>query len=264
MNKTKFLFLGVLILSTLFSCDYTPPINKKIIEAQKYIESRQYKKSVVLYEEILDRNPNKELRLKISYQLGELYSIYLGQYKKAVKYYEEAKSLTQDPIWLIKIEEKLGETNFSYLKNYAEAIENYKRLSGFTPRLKDYDLYEFRTAISYYYLRKYDYAIELLTNIQKNPGHEFFNQSFYYLGLLYFDRKDFAKALFVWNEYIKREQKPEKLAQAKFFIANIYEVTEHYTEAYDIYYSILNDYPNPDIVQMRLNSLYNRKKARRR
>jgi tetratricopeptide (TPR) repeat protein len=265
--QTKNKTLRVILLCiTLFSisCDFTPPINRKIIDAQNYISDQKYNQAAYLYEDILKSNPSSQLRLKICYQLGELYSIYLGQYKKAVANYDEVKNLTEDPLWLIKIEEKLADINFNYLKDYNEAIKNYTRLSEFIPKLKRHDYFQFQIAISYYKLKENEKAILALTKIQLDTNHEYFIRSFYYLGLIYYEKKDYNKSLFVWSEYLKRETKKENIVQAKFLVANIYESTENLKMAYDIYYSISNDYPNSAVIQNRLSSLYSRRVSRHR
>ncbi len=263
--KNKIFWVVILFTTlSLLSCDFTPPINRKIIDAQNYITEQKYNKAAFLYEDILKSNPGPELRLKICYQLGELYSIYLGQYKKAVYYYNDVKDLTEDPLWLIKTEEKLADINFNYRKNYKDAIKNYTRLSEFTPKLKKYDYFQLQIALAYYFLNDGENAIRQLTKIQSDPNGEYFVRSFYYLGLIYFEKKDFNKALFVWSEYLKRETKKENIVQAKFLVANIYESTENLKMAYDIYYSIANDYPNRDVIQNRMTALYERRVSRRR
>jgi len=255
------LLIFIILMS---SCDFTPPINRKIIDAQNYITKQEYKKAAYLYEDILKSNPAPDLRLKMCYQLGELYSIYLGEYKKAVYYYNEVKELTEDPLWLIKTEEKLAEINFNYRKDYKEAIKNYTRLSLFTPKLKKYDFFQFQIALAYYYVKDTENAIKQLLKIESDTNHEYFVRSFYYLGLIYYEQKDYNKALFVWSEYLKRETKKEYVVQAKFLVANIYESTENLKMAYDIYYSIADEYPNPEVIENRLTSLYQRRVARRR
>lgn len=257
-------FTTALFISSCGIIDFTPPINTKIIEAQNYITSQKYDKAAYLYEEILKNNVAPELKIKLCYQLGELYSIYLGKHKRAVFYYNEVKNLTEDPIWLIKIEEKLAEINFLYLKNYPEAIKNYSKLSEFTPKLKNYDFFQYQIAMAYYYLADYERAIDQLTKIESNPNNEYFVRSFYQLGLIYFEKKDYNKALYVWSEYLSRETKKENIVQAKYLIANIYESTDNLKMAYDIYYSISKDYPNKEVIQSRLSSLYDRRVARRR
>ncbi|RPJ74521.1 MAG: hypothetical protein EHM20_10475, partial [Alphaproteobacteria bacterium] len=203
LNKLSKISIGVVALATaLFfvSCDFTPPINRKIIDAQNYITEQKYNKAAYLYEDILKSNPGTELRLKICYQLGELYSIYLGEYNKAAYYYTEVKELTEDPLWLIKTEEKLADINFNYRKNFKEAIKNYTKLSEFTPKLKKYDFFQLQIALSHYFLKDTENAIKELTNIQSDPNHDYFIRSFYYLGLIYYEKKDYNKALFIWSE----------------------------------------------------------------
>ncbi len=265
LYKKKVVYFTTAFFFLFFaSCDFTPPINRKIIDAQNYITDQKYDRSTYLYEDILKSNPSPELRLKICYQLGELYSIYLGNYKKAAYYYNEVKNLTEDPLWLIKTEEKLAEINFNYLKKYKDAIKNYTRLSEFTPKLKNFDFFQLQIGLAHYYLNDKNKALEQLTIIQSSSNHEYFVRSFYYVGLIYFEQKEFNKALYVWSEYLKRETKRDAIVQAKFMVANAYESTENLKLAYDIYYSIANDYPNPDVIQSRLNSLYTRRVSRRR
>lgn len=265
MNQYKCQAAIIFIMAVfLFACDFTPPINRKIIDAQRNISEQKYSEAASLYEEILNKNLSSDLRLKISYQLGELYSIYLGKYKKAVYYYSEVKSLTEDPLWLIKIEEKLADIHFNYLKNYEEAIKNYKRLSEFNPRLKKYDWFQIQIAESYYKLGRLDEAVDQLNKIQSNQNNEYFLRSFYLLGLIYFEKKEYNKSLYVFSEFLKRETDKEKTIEAKFIVANIYESTDNLKLAYDIYYSLLKEYPNKEVIQNRLNSLYERRVARRR
>lgn len=263
-KKIKKVAMALAIATFFSSCDFTPPINRKIVDAQNYISNQNYAKAAYLYEEILKSGPADDLRLKIVYQLGELYSIYLGDYKKAAYYYNQVKEITEDLLWLIKAEEKLAEINFNYIKNYRDAIKNYTRLSEFTPKLKNFDFFELQIALSYFYLNDKESALNQLNKIQSNSNHEFFMRSFYYVGLVYFEQKEFNKALYMWQEYLKRETKKENIVQAKFMVANAYESTENLKMAYDIYYSIANDYPNPDVIQNRLQSLYQRRVSRRR
>ena len=47
-------------------------------------------------------------------------------------------------------------------------------------------------------------------------------------------------------------------------MANAYETMERLKEAYNIYYSIVGEYPNNEVIKARLNSIYERKVARKR
>ena len=47
-------------------------------------------------------------------------------------------------------------------------------------------------------------------------------------------------------------------------MANSYESLENLKSAYNIYYSILGEYPNTEVIQNRLKGIYNRRIARKR
>ena len=67
-----------------------------------------------------------------------------------------------------------------------------------------------------------------------------------------------------WFEYLKREKQKNKIVQVKFLIANAYESDEQLKNAYNIYYSLLGDYPNQEVLKSRLKSIYERRVARKR
>jgi len=265
-NPTKLHKKAVVIITAffIFACDFTPPVNRKIIDAQKYITNQDYTKAAYLYQEILKNNLDIDLKIKINYQLGELYSIYLGEYKKAEFHYNEVKNISEDPLMLIKLEEKIADIQFNYTKNYLGAINSYKKLIEIKPRLKMADSYEYDIARSYYKLNEADKSLEKLKEIQLNTNHEFFVKSFYLMGLIYYEIKDYPKALFVWTEYLKRETDKNQAVETTFLIASIYEATENLKQAYEIYKSILKEYPNEEVIQNRMKSLYERRVSRRR
>ena len=71
LQKNKILAL-VLISAFFISCDFSPRLHKKILEAQEYIKRQQYSKAISQYKEILKNNPPPDIKVKINYQLGEL------------------------------------------------------------------------------------------------------------------------------------------------------------------------------------------------
>jgi hypothetical protein len=84
------------------------------------------------------------------------------------------------------------------------------------------------------------------------------------MGLIEFYNKNWDKAVEYWLEYLKRERRKDQIVKVKFLIANAHESNEKLKEAYNIYYSLLPAYPNPDVLRARLKSLYARRVARKR
>ncbi len=248
----------------LISCDFTPRLHKKILDAQQYIKLQRYSDAIIQYEKILESNPPNDIKVKIYYQLGELYSINLSKNKKAIDYFKRIKTITNEPLWLVKVEERIGEINFNFTKNYSESIKSYKKLAAFTPKLENLDYYQNQLALSYRNSNRLEQAKHEFLKIQSNPNHKYFVKSFYYLGLVHFQERKWNKAIYLWNEYIKRETRKDSVVQTKFLMANAYETMEKLKMAYNIYYSILGKYPNTEVVQNRLNAIYKRRIARKR
>ena len=258
------ILLALLVLTSSCIFDFTPRIHQKILIAQKHITDQEYESAVKKYHEILEEVPPKDIKIKIFYQLGELYAVSLGQYKKGIHYYEKIRELTVEPLWLVKTQERVGEISFIYLKDFEKSEAVYKELISFRPRLNNYELYEYRHALSLMNQRKYEVAEIVLTEIQSNVAGKYFVDSFYRMAQLNIELKEWRKAISYLVEYIKREKRKDKVVKAKFMLANTYEVIEKLKTAYNIYYSILGEYPNTKVIQERLKSVYDRRVARRR
>ncbi|OUR92949.1 hypothetical protein A9Q84_20795 [Halobacteriovorax marinus] len=264
-QQTTNKILALIFISAFFiSCDFTPRLHKKILEAQEYIKQQKYHKAIGQYKIILKNNPPSDIKVKIFYQMGELFSTNLGKNRQALIYFREIKELTESPLWLVKAEERIGEISFTYLKDYILSERSYKLLVNFTPRLEKYDFYQFRLAQTYLKKNNYNKAFNELSKIQKLKSHTYYVSSFYQLGLLNFQKKNWEEAIKIWKEYLRRETKKENLIQSKFLMANAYETMGKLKQAYNLYYSILGDYPNTDVVKNRLNSIYNRRVSRKR
>lgn len=258
----KFLVLLVLLGSS--SCDFTSGLNQDILSAQKYVDNQQFSKAVELYERILKKNPSKVIKTKINYQLAEIYYLYLDEQVKALKYYQFIVDNVDDPLWQVKSLEKMADINFSFAKNYQESIRSYQILMQVKPRLKNFDYYYFRVGESYFEMGLYKKAREIFNQVLSQPTNPYHVEAFYQMGLIEFYNQNWEKAVEFWHEYLKRERRKDLIVKVKFLIANAYESNEKLKEAYNIYYSLLPTYPNPDVLRARLKSLYARRVARKR
>jgi len=248
----------------VWSCDFTPGLNRSILEAQTYVDNQEFDKAVDVYERVLKANPSKSIKTKINYQLAEIYYLYLDQQVKALKYYNFIIENVDDPLWQVKSLEKIAEINFSFAKNFHEAINAYETLMKFKPKLKNFDYYYLRVGESYFELGDYKKAREIFNQIINQPTHPYNVEAFNQMGLIEFYNKNWDRAVEYWFEYLKREKRRDQITKVKFLIANAYESNEKLKEAYNIYYSLLPVYPNPDVLKERLKALYSRRVSRKR
>lgn len=256
----------ILILSFLlfYSCDFTPPLSREVLQAQSYVSNQEYKKAISAYKNILKKNPSRDLEVKIQYQIGDIYSIYLNKNLEALKYYKNVIKISKDPLWLVKTEERLGDVYFTYLKDYKESYLVYRKLTSFNPPLKNNNTYKFRLALSDFFQGRLDKADKTFEEISKDISSKYSVRSVFYRALCSFENKDWNKTIVHLDNYIKRESRQDYLVEAKFLMANSYESLENLKSAYNIYYSILGEYPNTEVIQNRLKGIYSRRIARKR
>lgn len=263
-NLKKMLkFLILLILMT--GCGFSSGLYKDILKAQSFIEEKEFKKAVSVYEAILLKKPSKTIQIKINYQLGTLYSNHLGDYEKSLIHYKNIVTKSNEPSWQVKALEKIGKIKFENTKKFKEAAEAYLKLVNFEPKLKRRDFYRFRYGLSLYENNQYDEAYTVLYSLTlENDKNIYSIKSYYYVGLIAFYKKNWNEAIGHWYEYLKREGKKNEVIKTKYLIANAYESSEQLKKAYNVYYSIVGEYPNPEVIKERLDSLYKRRVARKR
>lgn len=245
-------------------CDFTSGLNKEILIAQTHVSNQEFEKAVTVYEEILQQKPPKNIQVKINFQLGDIYSLYLNDYAKSLSYYTEVINAAVEPLWQVKALEKTGAIYFEQLKNYEKAKYAYKRLTNFYPRLERQDYYMFRYGLCHFHESKYQTAKEIFEALKDVEGERVGLEAYFYLGLIHFYQQNWEESVSQWFEYLKRETRKDKIVEVKFLIGNAYESSEKLKEAYNIYYSIIGEYPNPEVIESRLNSLYERRVARKR
>ena len=267
VNPLRILFNKISILIYvlgLSSCDFTSGLNQDILTAQKYVDNQEFSKAVELYQRVLKKNPSKLIKTKINYQLAEIYYLYLDEQVKALKNYKFIVDNVDDPLWQVKSLEKMADINFSFAKNFTESIHAYQMLMQFKPKLKNFDYYYLRVGESYFEMGRYKKARDIFNQILNQPTNPYYIEAFNQMGLIEFYNKNWDKAVEYWMEYLKRERRKDQIVKVKFLIANAYESNEKLKEAYNIYYSLLPSYPNPEVLKARLKSLYARRVARKR
>lgn len=262
-SLTKALF----ILGSAFffiSCDFTPRMHQQILHAQSLITATRYEDAIKEYEKILEGNPPTEMKMKIHYQLGELYANNLGQNKLAIENFLKVSQYTQDPLWLVRAEERIADINFTYLKDYQGSLASYQKLVSFTPRLASHDFYEYRLALSTLKVEQTTTAKKLFEEMRENAQHDYHAKAIFELGLIFFQEQEWQSAIDYFSDYIKKEKRRDSVVQAKFLMANAHETMEELQTAYNLYYSILGEYPNTQVIQNRLRSIYERRVSRKR
>ena len=258
----KRIYVGFFLFIT--GCDFAPTLDKSILEAQRAIENQDFKKAASINDDILNKSFKRQIKRKVLYQQGEIYLIHLENPKQALFYFLEIYKDEVDPYWQVKSLERIADINFFHLKNYDDATKYYEILSEFKPPLKRFDYYKFQMARSMMEKKVYNKSFSLFKEISLDSKNQFQYEAIYQMGLINFYQKKWNEAIDSFKLFISNSSSKEMIVQAKFLIANSYETQEKLREAYNIYYSIIDSYPNMEVIKGRLKSLYDRRISRKR
>ena len=262
--RRNFFLVIIAFLPILFSCDFTTGVSRKILQAQDYVDNHQYKEAIEEYQILLELNPPKKIQHKIYYQMAEIYSIYLLDGEKALKYYERIEdSLADSQLKKIALV-KSAQLSFE-LKKYNKAIKYYEKFvdsDNFTEEEKNF--FGMQMGISYYEKNDLKNAKRVLSKISEEKENNYRSQAYFYLGQVHSFEYDYGKAIESWQKSLEFERESAQKIETKFYIANAYERLNMLEKAYRYYYSIIDFYPNPEIIKKRLEHIYQRKVSRRR
>lgn len=255
---------GSLLLLVITGCDFSSYLHREVLRAQNEELQQNYLKSSQIYEKILAQNPPPKLKTKVLFQLGKINFYFLGRIPEALNYFQKIVEISINPIWSVKSYEKMGRIYFHFLKDYAKSAEVYQILVQFKPKLSQNDFYEYRLALSYLHLNRYDESRKILSQIIINKRHKYNKRAYFYLGLTYYYEQEYLMSIQIWKKYLQLENRRDWVNETKFLMANSYETIEKLKESYELYYSLQNIYSDSNIIDKRLQSIYKRRVARKR
>ena len=96
--------------------------------AQKYLDEQEFQLAASEYEKLVEGPTTIEDKLKILFQLGQIYTYHLNQIDKSIYYFEKIKELSIDPKWKIKVDNILGNLYFSEVNDYKKSEKIYYSL----------------------------------------------------------------------------------------------------------------------------------------
>jgi TolA-binding protein len=264
MKLRSKLFLFFLLATLVCSCDYSSSLDKEIIAGQKAFKEQDYLKATKIYQEVVKKTNNRELKRKLLYRISEILLVEIRDVNSSLGSLNELLSNENDLFWQVKAREKIADINFSYKKNYKEAVYNYHLLSNYKPPLEGVDFYKYRHALALLMSEDYTTASAAFNEIYADKKSTYRLEALFYSAQIKFLQSKWEEAITLYKDYLTQESDAEKIIQAKFLIANCYEMIPKLKEAYNIYYAILEKYPNQDVILRRLKSIYERRRNRKR
>ncbi|MCB9092939.1 MAG: hypothetical protein H6620_10315 [Halobacteriovoraceae bacterium] len=255
--------LLIFCVALCFSCSRETKITRLILNAQEQTEEGKYKDALETYNEILNLKINSEIENRIIFQKAKLYHLYIQNFEQAKLQYKLILNLADKPFWQILGLEGIAKIELDHDKEYNSCFKHYQKLKSFLPKLELYDSYEnlaLECAFKSSSEKNLSDAGESILIIDHHPLLAKFR---WYEGLSLFNKGKYQESIDLWAKNLTQIEEPYK-AKVKFYMGLAYENLEQLEKAYKMFYSVLKTYPEPDAVQYKLESLYQRRVERKR
>jgi TolA-binding protein len=138
--------------------------------------------------------------------------------------------------------------SFYYAKNYSLALESYVVFTTRFPRSELIPDVEYRRALCFFYLNRFDESLALLERIEKRyRSTRYFSFIPFWKGLILVYQKDYANALALFDAYLQKTESAGLTAQAYYYKAVCEAETGRYESAQATVMKFLADYPGSEM-----------------
>ena len=260
------LTLAFVAATLLASCTAQTAKNQYLLAEKLWLDGK-YAAAVNEFEKVNLKDPQGPLGFQALSRAATTQMLYLSQYNDAVKKFNRIVDLRRDAPSAWEAQKQIGEIYFSKTDQYEQAATLYKKLVLSRPEAPEVPEFLFRIAKSNFYLWKFDDSIAgFKTLIKSYPSSSWSEKASYEVGVNYFTRggKSFQEAIDAFNVFIRTYPSSSLIVQARFEIASCLEEMDQLDAAYHDYELLKPIYPSPNVIDVKLSRIRERKTQRNR
>lgn len=249
----------------------------RYILAEKLWTDGKYAAAVSEFEKVTQKDPQGKLGLQALFRGAMTDTLYLNKQREALRKFRDYVERGGDPATAWEAQKQVGEILFAKAEQYDQAVQHYRALLKANAESPDTPLFLYRIAKGHFFLWQFDDAIstyrELLRKFPKSPWAE---KGAYEIGLTLFTRGEqhpggegpgmdtYEEAMDAYREFLHRFPKSELVPLAQFGIASCLEELDQLDAAYHQYEALRATYPSPQVIDIKLTRIRERKTQRRR
>ncbi len=269
----------VVALGVVFSvsaCSVDSPKSRYIL-AEKLWTDGNYPAAVTEFERVIAKDPNGSLGLQALFRAAMTQTIYLSQHADAVekfkRYIDRAEEV--ESVW--EAQKQIGEILFSKTEQYDAAIRHYRNLLKLRPDAPEAPEFLMRIGRANFFLYQFDAAKQSFQELIRDfPKDELVERATLEIGNTVFSKgglsavkttqgvETYQEAMDAFQEFLKKFPKSRFRAEAEFGVASCLEEMDQLDEAYHAYEALRGRYPSPNVVEIKLVRIRERKEQRSR
>lgn len=255
---------SVLVAVLILAAGCSSRASSLLQEAESLWFQNRYKQSVRLFLQVADRYPESKEASTALLRVGETFMLNLSDPEKALEYFR--RITTEYPVTgtAVTAREAMASIYEKSLKDYDRAVIQYQKLieSG-NPAHKD--RYQFAIGRCYYGKGTVQQAIiEYETFLERYPGSELVPEAEYQIGNSYFVMNRCADAVKQYDRVLEEYPDTKRRNDILLSTGVCLEETEEYGRALQIYREIKGKYPNPMLIQIKIDSVLERMRDKNR
>jgi len=270
-------FLTLVAFAVGFAACSVDSAKNHYVLAEKLWTDQKYAAAVSEFEKVTVRDPQGKLGLQALFRGAMTQALFLSEYGEAVRKLKRYAEISSDAPSVWEAQTQIGEILFSKTEQYDQTIQHYFTLLKQYPTASEAPEFLYRIGKSQFYLWQFDEALLTYQKIQKtHPKSTWAERAMYEVGVTYFTRgeqrpqgqakgmESYRAAIQAHEAFLKKYPQSELIPLAKFGIASCLEEMDQLDEAYEAYEELRKTYPSPNVIEVKLVRIRERKAQRSR
>jgi tetratricopeptide (TPR) repeat protein len=237
--------------------------------ADSYLQQGQYLRAVEEYSRIVNLEQKGPMAVKAQEQIAYIYEQQLKDYPRAIRALRDVYRRAEDMPFKLKARVQIAKIYSDRMGDFIASAEEYEMIfKEFGDQLTEgADLY-IAWAEALMEASRFDDAAARLSQFQtKFPGHKDGPKALFLLAQAHLAGRNYELAVETFREVIRKftgiDGYVSMVAESYYGLGMSFEGMDDLSQALEAYKASLTTYPNPKVVELKIDRLLKRKKERR-
>lgn len=246
----------------------------RFLQAENFWRQGKHEAAVVEFDRIYRKDPKGAIGLQALYRSGVTEALFLQHPSEALRKLSLYVETSSDPLQQYEAARLMGDLLYSNLEQYEQAISHFQKLIGMRPQSPDVAEYLFKIAKSQFFLWRFEDALQIYEEVRRRfPQSRWAVDAEFERGVVLFTqgreraqqsatgtvKAPCLQAIAEFQGFMTRHPQSPKRIEAEFNIAQCREELDQTEQAYADYLSLLPRYPRPEIVQVKIGRIAERR-----
>ena len=230
-------------------------------QAEVRLSENRPAEAAELYRKLISLDVDSKTAVKAYYRLGFAQETYLKDYEGALGSYLEFIKHSEDPVSVYEVQKRLANLYFQHLLDSDKAVETYRKLLVANPDTLEADLFLFRIAQAFFRMNKFEDARKEFQNLlERYPKSQFSAKARYSIGNTYFMQGSYSVAMEALKQVLRLHPNSDDAVEAQYLMAQCLEHDGKSQQAAEMYQSLKDRYPVPEVIELRIAEIQTRNK----